>query len=90
MRLLVPQDAVRVLSCAATIALNDLISIFRLEGLVTYNESKTSTVKISNPVQVRRKIGMVFQRPEPLPPNLSTTTLLSAPESTAIKAIWMS
>ena len=42
--------------------LNDLIPIFRLEGLVTYNDQNLYGKDI-DPVQVRRKIGMVFEKP---------------------------
>ena len=49
--------------------LNDLIPIFRLEGLVTYNDQNLYGKDI-DPVQVRRKIGMVFQRPNPFPKSI--------------------
>lgn len=49
--------------------LNDLIPIFRLEGLITYNEQNLYGKDI-DPVQVRRKVGMVFQRPNPFPKSI--------------------
>ena len=49
--------------------LNDLIPIFRLEGLVTYHNQNLYGKDI-DPVQVRRKIGMVFQRPNPFPKSI--------------------
>ncbi len=49
--------------------LNDLIPIFRLEGLVTYRDQNLYGKNI-DPVQVRRKIGMVFQRPNPFPKSI--------------------
>jgi len=49
--------------------LNDLIPIFRLEGLITYHNQNLYGKDI-DPVQVRRKIGMVFQRPNPFPKSI--------------------
>jgi len=49
--------------------LNDLIPIFRLEGLITYNDCNLYGKNI-DPVQVRRRIGMVFQRPNPFPKSI--------------------
>ncbi len=49
--------------------LNDLIPIFRLEGLVTYHNQNLYGKDI-DPVQVRRKVGMVFQRPNPFPKSI--------------------
>ena len=49
--------------------LNDLIPIFRLEGLVTYHDRNLYGKDI-DPVQVRRKVGMVFQRPNPFPKSI--------------------
>lgn len=46
--------------------LNDLIPIFRLEGVITYHDQNLYAKDI-DPVQVRRRIGMVFQRPNPFP-----------------------
>ncbi|BAU66274.1 Phosphate import ATP-binding protein [Stanieria sp. NIES-3757] len=49
--------------------LNDLIPIFRLEGLITYHNNNLYAKDI-DPVQVRRRIGMVFQRPNPFPKSI--------------------
>ena len=49
--------------------LNDLIPIFRLEGLITYHDQNLYGKDI-DPVQVRRKIGMVFQKPNPFPKSI--------------------
>ncbi|ELS03880.1 phosphate ABC transporter, ATP-binding protein [Xenococcus sp. PCC 7305] len=49
--------------------LNDLIPIFRLEGLVTYRDYNLYAKDV-DPVQVRRRIGMVFQRPNPFPKSI--------------------
>ncbi|AFZ33735.1 phosphate ABC transporter ATP-binding protein, PhoT family [Stanieria cyanosphaera PCC 7437] len=49
--------------------LNDLIPIFRLEGLITYHNNDLYAKDI-DPVQVRRRIGMVFQRPNPFPKSI--------------------
>ncbi len=46
--------------------LNDLIPIFRLQGVITYH-GENLYAKDIDPVQVRRRIGMVFQRPNPFP-----------------------
>ena len=46
--------------------LNDLIPIFHLEGVITYHNQNLYAKDI-DPVQVRRRIGMVFQRPNPFP-----------------------
>lgn len=49
--------------------LNDLIPIFRLQGLVTYHGYNLYGKDI-DPVQVRRRIGMVFQKPNPFPKSI--------------------
>lgn len=49
--------------------LNDLIPIFRMEGLITYKDCNLYGKNI-DPVQVRRRIGMVFQRPNPFPKSI--------------------
>lgn len=49
--------------------LNDLIPIFRLEGLITYHNHNLYGKDI-DPVQVRRRIGMVFQKPNPFPKSI--------------------
>jgi phosphate transport system ATP-binding protein len=49
--------------------LNDVIDGFRLEGEVLYHGRNLYEDKI-DPVQVRRRIGMVFQRPNPFPKSI--------------------
>ena len=46
--------------------LNDLIASFRAEGKV-YFYDKNLYAPNTDPVEVRRRIGMVFQRPNPFP-----------------------
>lgn len=46
--------------------LNDLISSFKLKGRVTYHGQDLYHKDI-DPVEVRKRIGMVFQRPNPFP-----------------------
>lgn len=49
--------------------LNDLIDGFRLEGRLLYNEQDLYAEKV-DPVEVRRRIGMVFQQPNPFPKSI--------------------
>ncbi|MEW5861131.1 MAG: phosphate ABC transporter ATP-binding protein PstB [Cyanobacteriota bacterium] len=49
--------------------LNDLIKSFRAEGKVTYHGQDLYAPEI-DPVEVRRRIGMVFQRPNPFPKSI--------------------
>jgi phosphate transport system ATP-binding protein len=49
--------------------LNDLIDSFRAEGNVVYNGKNLYAPDI-DPVEVRRRIGMVFQRPNPFPKSI--------------------
>lgn len=46
--------------------LNDLIESFHLEGKILYHNQNLYDADI-DPVEVRRRIGMVFQRPNPFP-----------------------
>lgn len=46
--------------------LNDLIEIFHLDGRITYHGQNLYDADV-DPVEVRRRIGMVFQRPNPFP-----------------------
>ncbi|MBE7385229.1 MAG: phosphate ABC transporter ATP-binding protein [Leptolyngbya sp. SIO1E4] len=46
--------------------LNDLIESFHLEGKIAYHGQNLYDPDI-DPVEVRRRIGMVFQRPNPFP-----------------------
>ncbi|ERN40883.1 phosphate ABC transporter, ATP-binding protein [Rubidibacter lacunae KORDI 51-2] len=49
--------------------LNDLIPSARVEGLVTFQGSDLYA-KVMDPVEVRRRIGMVFQKPNPFPKSI--------------------
>jgi phosphate transport system ATP-binding protein len=49
--------------------LNDLIPGARIEGLVEYHETNLYGEDI-DPVEVRRQVGMVFQRPNPFPKSI--------------------
>ena len=49
--------------------LNDLIDVFRAEGKVLYNGENLYAPKV-DPVEVRRRIGMVFQKPNPFPKSI--------------------
>ncbi len=49
--------------------MNDLIASARVEGEVVYHEQNLYDEKI-DPVQVRKRIGMVFQKPNPFPKSI--------------------
>ncbi len=49
--------------------LNDLIESFRAEGKITYYDKNLYAPDV-DPVEVRRRIGMVFQRPNPFPKSI--------------------
>jgi phosphate transport system ATP-binding protein len=49
--------------------MNDLIDIARVEGRVTYHGVDLYDRDV-NPVEVRRRIGMVFQKPNPFPKSI--------------------
>jgi len=49
--------------------LNDLIPVFRLNGKITYHGQNLYDKDV-DPVMVRRRIGMVFQRPNPFPKSI--------------------
>jgi phosphate transport system ATP-binding protein len=49
--------------------LNDLINGFHVEGKVYYNDQDLYDKSI-DPVEVRRRIGMVFQKPNPFPKSI--------------------
>jgi phosphate transport system ATP-binding protein len=49
--------------------MNDLIASARVEGEVIYHEQNLYDEKI-DPVQVRKRIGMVFQKPNPFPKSI--------------------
>jgi phosphate transport system ATP-binding protein len=49
--------------------LNDLIETFRAEGKISYYGENLYAPHV-DPVEVRRRIGMVFQRPNPFPKSI--------------------
>jgi phosphate transport system ATP-binding protein len=49
--------------------MNDLISTARVDGSITYHGVDLYDPKV-NPVEVRRRIGMVFQKPNPFPKSI--------------------
>ena len=49
--------------------MNDLIPAARVEGKVVYHEADLYDSRI-DPVQVRKRIGMVFQKPNPFPKSI--------------------
>lgn len=49
--------------------LNDLISSFKLKGRITYH-GQNLYAKDIDPVELRKRIGMVFQRPNPFPKSI--------------------
>jgi phosphate transport system ATP-binding protein len=49
--------------------MNDLIDIARVEGTVTYHGVDLYGDRV-DPVEVRRRIGMVFQKPNPFPKSI--------------------
>jgi len=57
--------------------LNDLIKSFRAEGKVNYYAQDLYAPEI-DPVEVRRQIGMVFQRPNPFPKSIYDNVLFGA------------
>jgi phosphate transport system ATP-binding protein len=49
--------------------MNDLIDTARVEGTITYHGVDLYDPRV-NPVEVRRRIGMVFQKPNPFPKSI--------------------
>ncbi|MFB2983703.1 phosphate ABC transporter ATP-binding protein PstB [Microseira sp. BLCC-F43] len=49
--------------------LNDLIETFRAEGKIYYQKQDLYAADV-DPVEVRRRIGMVFQKPNPFPKSI--------------------
>jgi phosphate transport system ATP-binding protein len=49
--------------------LNDLIETFRAEGKIYYQKEDLYAPEV-DPVEVRRRIGMVFQKPNPFPKSI--------------------
>ncbi len=54
--------------------MNDLIAIARIEGKATYH-GLDLYAKDVDPVEVRRRIGMVFQKPNPFPKSIRENVL---------------
>jgi len=63
--------------------LNDLIKTFRAEGKVHYYDQDLYAPDV-DPVEVRRQIGMVFQRPNPFPKSIYDNIVL-VPDLMAIR-----
>jgi phosphate transport system ATP-binding protein len=57
--------------------MNDLVSTARLEGEVLFHGRNLYTRDV-DPVEVRRKIGMVFQKPNPFPKSIYENVLWGA------------
>ena len=71
--------------------LNDLVNGFKLEGKIYYQGQNLYDANI-DPVEVRRKIGMVFQKPNPFPKSIYDN-IAYGPGSTALlspRRKWMS
>jgi phosphate transport system ATP-binding protein len=49
--------------------MNDLVPSARVTGAVTYHEQNIYDPKV-DPIEVRRRIGMVFQKPNPFPKSI--------------------
>jgi phosphate transport system ATP-binding protein len=49
--------------------MNDLIPVFRLEGKIIYNGMDMYSKKV-DVIDIRRQIGMVFQKPNPFPKSI--------------------
>jgi phosphate transport system ATP-binding protein len=49
--------------------MNDLIPGARLEGTITYHDQDLYAPEV-DPIEVRRRIGMVFQKPNPFPKSI--------------------
>ena len=57
------------MSCAAFNRMNDLIAGAKVSGTVRYHGEDLYGRDV-DPVEVRRRIGMVFQRPNPFPKSI--------------------
>jgi phosphate transport system ATP-binding protein len=49
--------------------MNDLVASARMEGRITFHDEDLYDPKV-DPVQLRRRIGMVFQKPNPFPKSI--------------------
>ncbi len=59
--------------------MNDLIAGFRMEGEIRFDDQTISTPDV-DAVSLRRRIGMVFQRPEPVPQEHLSERRLGCPD----------
>jgi len=57
--------------------MNDLIQGVRIEGAVTYHGADIYDRDV-DPVEVRRRVGMVFQKPNPFPKSIRDNVLFGA------------
>jgi phosphate transport system ATP-binding protein len=57
--------------------MNDLVPSARVEGEVTYHGTDIYARKV-DPVEVRRRIGMVFQKPNPFPKSIKENVIFGA------------
>jgi phosphate transport system ATP-binding protein len=57
--------------------MNDLIPNARVEGEITYHGADIYGKKV-DPVEVRRRIGMVFQKPNPFPKSIKENVVFGA------------
>ncbi len=60
--------------------LNDLIKSFHLDGKIFYKEQDLYAADI-DPVEVRRQIGIVFQKPNPFPKSICLNSCSSRSRS---------
>jgi len=70
--------------------MNDTIDICRVQGSITMDDQDIYDPRV-DPVQLRAKVGMVFQKPNPSPSRFMTTWLM-APRfmgSRGTRPIWM-
>ncbi len=69
--------------------MNDLIDGTRVEGEILFEEKNIYAPDV-DPVEIRRKIGMVFQKPNPFPENdLQQYCLWSETDGHEEQAIWI-
>ena len=66
--------------------MNDLVSIARIEGEIAFQGQNIYESQV-DPVEVRRRIGMVFQKPNPFSKSIYEN-IAWARASTALRATW--
>ena len=71
--------------------MNDLVDGARVEGALTYHGVDLYDPKV-NPVEVRRRIGMVFQKPNPFPKSIYDNVAYGpgSPARRSISTTWSS